>query len=353
MRYWLVLICFAIGCASQGGGGNQSSGGGGSPATAPSIIIQPTSQTVMEGQIAGFSVIVANNTPLDYQWYKNGAAISGARLSAYITPPTTLADNGAQFTVMLSNALGSVTSNPAILTVNSTGSTVNISVFPASADLLLGNPQQFTATVTGSANTSVTWSVNGIPGGNSVIGTITTAGFYTSPDTLPIPASAIVTATSQAHPTKSADALVLLTSDINVTVATNPAGAQSVLAGGTIQLIASVISAGHPSQAVTWSVNGVGGGTSAFGTIISTGPTTATYTAPMIAPSPNVINISALSVADSSKSGSVTVTIGSAARLLPVLLSVRREGRFRTQTPRVRCSESGSASPSALCPKIR
>ena len=316
MHRWLVLICFAIGCASQGGGGNQSSGGGGSPATAPSIIIQPTSQTVTEGQMAGFSVIVANNTPLDYQWYKNGVAISGATSSAYTTPPTTLADNGAQFTVMLSNALGSVTSNPAILTVNSPGSTVNISVFPASADLLLGNSQQFTATVTGSVNTSVTWSVNGIPGGNSVIGTITATGLYTAPDSLPIPAAATVTATSQAHPTKSADALVLFTSDTNVTVATNPAGAQSVLAGGTLQLIASVISAGHPSQAVTWSVNGVGGGTSAFGTIISTGPTTATYTAPMTAPSPNVINISALSVADSSKSGSVTVTIGSGGAIV-------------------------------------
>ena len=46
---------------------------------------------------------------------------------------------------------------------------------------------QFTATVTGTTNTAVTWSVNGVAGGNSTVGTISTSGAYTAPATAPEP----------------------------------------------------------------------------------------------------------------------------------------------------------------------
>ena len=55
---------------------------------------------------------------MSYQWQKNGSNISGATAASYTTPPVTTADNGAQFTVTVSNQAGSVTSNPATLTVN-------------------------------------------------------------------------------------------------------------------------------------------------------------------------------------------------------------------------------------------
>src|SRR5207302_1607376 len=56
--------------------------------------------------------------PLSYQWNKNGSAISGATSSTYTTPATTSTDNGAQFTVTITNSAGAITSNPATLTVN-------------------------------------------------------------------------------------------------------------------------------------------------------------------------------------------------------------------------------------------
>ena len=56
--------------------------------------------------------------PLSYQWEKNGANITGATSASYTTPATTLADNGALFAVIVSNDVGSVTSNNATLTVN-------------------------------------------------------------------------------------------------------------------------------------------------------------------------------------------------------------------------------------------
>jgi hypothetical protein len=64
---------------------------------------------------------------------------------------------------------------------------------------MLGEPQTFTATVTNSTNTSVTWSVNGIQGGNATVGTINPSGVYTSPGDLPASASVIVQATSVAE----------------------------------------------------------------------------------------------------------------------------------------------------------
>jgi hypothetical protein len=86
---------------------------------APSITTQPASQTVTAGQTASFTVAATGTAPLTYQWQRNGVAISSATSSSYTTPSTTSSDNGAQFTVAVTNTAGSVTSNAATLTVNS------------------------------------------------------------------------------------------------------------------------------------------------------------------------------------------------------------------------------------------
>src|ERR1041385_1037614 len=85
--------------------------------SAPKITVQPIKQTVNAGQSASFSVTATGTAPLSYQWQKQGSAISGAISRTYTTPPTTSADNGAQFDVVVSNSIGSVTSATAILTV--------------------------------------------------------------------------------------------------------------------------------------------------------------------------------------------------------------------------------------------
>ena len=85
---------------------------------APSITTQPANQTVFAGQTATFSVIANGTLPLSYQWKKNGTAISGATSASYTTPAETTSDNGAQFSVVVSNSAGTVTSNAATLTVN-------------------------------------------------------------------------------------------------------------------------------------------------------------------------------------------------------------------------------------------
>jgi len=86
-------------------------------------------------------------------------------------------------------------------------STVVVSVTPITATLTIGQTAQFSATVANTNDTAVTWQVNGIPGGNANVGTISTAGLYTAPGR--VPSSAIsISATSAADTTKSAAATV-------------------------------------------------------------------------------------------------------------------------------------------------
>ncbi|MGH8468034.1 MAG: immunoglobulin domain-containing protein [Gammaproteobacteria bacterium] len=87
------------------------------PPTPPSITSQPADRTVTAGQTATFSVTASGSAPLAYQWQKNGVNITGATSASYTTPATTSADNGATFRCIVSNSVGSTTSNSATLTV--------------------------------------------------------------------------------------------------------------------------------------------------------------------------------------------------------------------------------------------
>jgi hypothetical protein len=172
--------------------------------------------------------------------------------------------------------------------------------------LFLGQTQTFSATVTGTSNTSVTWSVNGIAGGNAAVGTISTTGQYAAPQILPSPASVTVRATSQADPLASGSSAASLKSDVIVNVSPNSA---TLPAGSTQTFSAIVTGSGNPNPSVAWSVNGIGGGNATVGTITSTGADAAMYTAPGTPPSPPAIMVTATSVADPSRAASASLTI--------------------------------------------
>jgi hypothetical protein len=87
---------------------------------------------------------------------------------------------------------------------------VSVTVSPGAPTLTAGSSQLFTATVSGSTNTAVSWKVNGVAGGNALFGTIDGTGLYHSP-TAPTAAPIAVTAVSQADPTKSASGQVTIT----------------------------------------------------------------------------------------------------------------------------------------------
>ena len=141
---------------------------------APTITMQPVSQSVTAGQMATFSVANTGSAPLTYQWMKNGASISGANSSNYSTPVTTITDNGAQFTVSVSNASGTVTSSTALLTVTAPIIAPAITLQPTAQSVTAGQAANFSVATTGTAPMTYQWSRNGSP----IIGA--TSSLYTT-----------------------------------------------------------------------------------------------------------------------------------------------------------------------------
>ena len=185
-----------------------------------------------------------------------------------------------------------------------TTSPVSVTVAPSTASLAVGATKQFTASVTNTANMAVTWKVNGVTGGSAATGTITTAGVYTAPASVAASTVVTVVAVSQADTTKSGSAQVTINPAATnpVTVMVTPTSA-SLNAGGTQQFIATV--ANTANKAVTWSVNGVSGGSAATGTITTAG----LYTAPASLAAKTTVTVAAVSQADPTKSGSAQVTV--------------------------------------------
>jgi len=121
--------------------------------------------------------------------------------------------------VVVQSGAGATTSETVMVSVGS-GSTqpptqpptpsVSVAVSPTSASLAPGALQAFAASVSGSTNTAVAWSVNGIAGGNAAVGTISASGVYSAPAAVPSPATVTVRATSAAYSAASAQASVTI-----------------------------------------------------------------------------------------------------------------------------------------------
>lgn len=139
--------------------------------SAPRIVDggQPVDQRVQVGRPATFTVAATGSTPLRYQWQRDGIDIPGATAASYTTPPTTVADNGAVFRVIVSNSAGSVTSDPATLRV------------------IVGNPPAPVITLlAASSSTDPAHAGDRYQAGD----TITVAGAATDPEDGALPASA-------------------------------------------------------------------------------------------------------------------------------------------------------------------
>jgi len=125
--------------------------GMGLSSSGPTITTQPASQTVTIGQSASFAVTASGTAPLSYQWKKNNSNISGATASNYTTPPASIADTGAQFTVTVSDSVGNVTSEAATLTVTATSLAPSITTQPANRTVVAGQTATFSVTAAGTA----------------------------------------------------------------------------------------------------------------------------------------------------------------------------------------------------------
>ena len=173
------------------------------------------------------------------------------------------------------------------------GAAIAITVSPATASVPSGGAQVFTASVSGTTNTDVTWSVNGIAGGNSNIGTIAGSGdataTYTAPSAPPSPATVTLAATSAEDTSKSGSASVTIM--CGASNAISPSSANVALSETQNFSAAFCLAAG---QSITWDVNGIAGGDSTLGTIATSGAASALYTAPAGLPPQNPITVHAV-----------------------------------------------------------
>src|SRR5579862_3220745 len=172
---------------------------------------------------------------------------------------------------------------------------VSISVNPASIYLYAGQSTQFTATVGGTYNQQVAWSI--LLGPGSIVN-----GLYTAPSTVTGDSLVTISATSAADPTKTASATILLgpavgqpTPTSNVTVLVRPRGV-SLSAGQSRQFNATV--GGTTNTAVTWSLS------PNVGSIVN-----GLYTAPANISNPKSVTITATSAANATVCASVTVSL--------------------------------------------
>jgi Immunoglobulin domain/Immunoglobulin I-set domain len=173
-----VTLCAAL--VACGGGTPALTAAGpptGPAATAPVITAQPSNQAVTVGQTASFAVTASGTAPLTYQWKKGGTAIAGATASTYTTPATAIGDNASTFVVVVSNSAGSLSSNPATLTVTSVATAPSITAQPTNRTVSVGQTATFSVTATGTAPLTYQWK----KGGTAIVGA--TAATYTTPAT--------------------------------------------------------------------------------------------------------------------------------------------------------------------------
>jgi len=262
-----------------------------SPSTPPppaiKVTLNQTSANVPVGWTTQFNATVTGTTNTAVNWSVDGIAGGSSSTGTVSTKGlyTAPAQTGSH-TVTATSVAQTTSEATASVSVVS-----GLALSPASADLIPGQVQQFSATSSIPNNSAVTWSVDGVAGGNSTVGTITSAGIYTAPSA---PGSHTITATSTVDASSTASAPVAVFS-----LSVSPSSA-TVASAATEQFTANF--QGLTNGAVTWSVNGVPGGNSTVGVITSAG----LYTAP---PSPGTYSVAATSTADASGTASASVNV--------------------------------------------
>jgi len=171
-------------------------------------------------------------------------------------------------TIFCANLVGCGGSGPAFQVAPPPPQVFSVTVSPSSTQLFTTKTQLFTAQVTGTGafNEAVTWSVNGVSGGNSSIGTIV-GGQYTAPASPPNPSNVSITATSVQNPSVS--------------------GSSSAVIYASAVLTSLSPAAATAGQQVTLDIQGLYGATTA----VFTGPNGTTISMPVQQTSPGEITV--------------------------------------------------------------
>jgi hypothetical protein len=167
---------------------------------APTITLNPVSLTVGNTDTATFTAAANGNPAPTVQWFvstNGGASFNaiGGATSTTLSFTASLAQTGNLYEAVFTNSITNSTTTPALLTVTGASNVAVAITNPSTSPFTLGTGGiiNFAATiVNGAAGTGVNWSVSGVAGGNSTVGTITPSTMGGVPATYTAPASAPV-----------------------------------------------------------------------------------------------------------------------------------------------------------------
>jgi hypothetical protein len=235
--------------------------GTGTPAFA--IVAQPENQSVIVGHAATFGVTATGSGTVTYQWKKNGVVITGAGQSAYTTPVTTTADNGTQYTVVLTDNNSTLTSNSATLTVTASGVAPSIASQPASKSVAAGQAATFSVSAAGTSPFTYQWKKNGV----AISGA--TAASYTTPATTSADNNSQFTVTVSNSVSSVTSGAAVLTVTVPPVISAQPSS-RAVTMGQAASF--SVTASGTGTLTYQWKKNGaaISGATAASYTTAAT-----------------------------------------------------------------------------------
>jgi serine protease len=197
------------------------------------VTVSPTSASVeANGGTQTFTATVANTLDSTVTWQVNGVTGGSATTgtispSGVYTAPASVPSPASVTVTAVSNA-DATKKATAQVTVSPM---ITVAVSPTSPIVGVSASQQFAATVANSSNTAVTWQVNGVAGGNSTVGTISSSGMYTAPSAVPSPATVTVTAVSAADTARTGTAQLTITPAASAATSAGSAAGSASSAG--------------------------------------------------------------------------------------------------------------------------
>lgn len=213
----VVLILSLVAC------GSGNTGGGTPPPSPKSVTISPKTLTLSKGTTRQFSASVSGTTNQAVRWRVNGIDGGGSvhgwisKGGVYVAPTTVPSPPNVSVTAV--SFVDPTKSDSASVTIQA-GSNVSVAIAENFLPVIVPTfgSHAFSAAVTGTSNTTVTWQVNGVVGGSPATGTISSTGIYSAPHSAPVSTATnndgqttdvIVTAVSQADPAASDSVIVL------------------------------------------------------------------------------------------------------------------------------------------------
>ncbi len=136
---------------------------------APTVATPPQAATVNAGSNVTFTVAASGTAPFSYQWRKNGTAITGntSATTATFTMTNVQATEAADYDVVVTNSVGSVTSAAAALAVTPVAPTVTTA--PVAATATFGNNATFTVAASGTTPFTYQWRKGGVALANGTV----------------------------------------------------------------------------------------------------------------------------------------------------------------------------------------